>query len=242
MYPREEAAAWAPTDLPDLVLWLRADSIRGLSDGDKVTTWSDESGNNNDATASGDFRPDYKINILNGLPILRFYDGDPGQYMYANGIASSFAGTDVPLTFIMVVYVDDVINNDDGYFFMTLYKSGGGGGAHEIHLSDGAPGDVELSHIGAGGSLQNPSPRVGISQNQWLIFTHTFDSAGMAWYEDGTVKQSSPLSGAGACDFDSCTIGAADSLGYIYDYMKGKFNVHEFKKEFKKLLKKQLPF
>jgi hypothetical protein len=35
---------------PENTLWLKADQINGLNDGDPVTTWEDQSGNNNNAT------------------------------------------------------------------------------------------------------------------------------------------------------------------------------------------------
>lgn len=41
-----------PTDLANLELWLKADAITGLSNGDQITTvWPDSSGNGRDATA-----------------------------------------------------------------------------------------------------------------------------------------------------------------------------------------------
>lgn len=39
-----------PTDLPGLVQWLDADQETGLSDGDNVSSWTDQSGNGNHAT------------------------------------------------------------------------------------------------------------------------------------------------------------------------------------------------
>lgn len=75
--PRAAAALWAPTDLPGLVLWLDADAIAGLSDGDPVGTWSDQSGESNDFTQATTARkPTYKTSIQNGLPIVRFDGGD----------------------------------------------------------------------------------------------------------------------------------------------------------------------
>lgn len=44
---------WTPADLPDLELWLRADSLRqqGVQDGNSVPWWRDESGNERHALA-----------------------------------------------------------------------------------------------------------------------------------------------------------------------------------------------
>lgn len=66
-------AAFAPTDIAGCVLWLRADGITGLSDGDPVTTWADESGEGNDATqATTAKKPSYETGVLNGKPVVRF--------------------------------------------------------------------------------------------------------------------------------------------------------------------------
>lgn len=69
----EEAAGppggWLPPDVATLGLWLDAEQITGLSDGDPVTTWPDESGNARDAVAA--VNASYHVNVLNGLPVVR---------------------------------------------------------------------------------------------------------------------------------------------------------------------------
>ena len=63
----------APDDISGLVLWLKADEITGLSDGDGVSSWPDSSAENNDASqANAPDRPTYETNELNGLPVVRF--------------------------------------------------------------------------------------------------------------------------------------------------------------------------
>lgn len=53
------------------VMWLAADSITGKNDGDSVSTWNDQSGNNNNAVAVG-ASPVFRTNILNGKPVVQF--------------------------------------------------------------------------------------------------------------------------------------------------------------------------
>lgn len=65
-----EAGLGYPPKADLLQLWLRADSL-ALNDGDAVSTWTDESGNGNNATGSGSTRPLYKTNIVNGRPVVR---------------------------------------------------------------------------------------------------------------------------------------------------------------------------
>ncbi|WP_165851320.1 T9SS type A sorting domain-containing protein [Brumimicrobium aurantiacum] len=61
-------------------LWLKADNILGLSDGDPVITWEDQSGNNNDASNPSTVeRPIYSSNsAINGRPSIVF-DGSDDQ-------------------------------------------------------------------------------------------------------------------------------------------------------------------
>lgn len=60
-----------PLTIPNLVVWLRANTI-GLADNDPVSTWTDESGKGNNAVGVDTARPLYKTAIQNGLPIVRF--------------------------------------------------------------------------------------------------------------------------------------------------------------------------
>lgn len=63
--------AFTPTDIAGLQLWLKADSL-SLSDNDPISTWTDSSGNGNNATGTLTARPLYKTNIINSLPVVRF--------------------------------------------------------------------------------------------------------------------------------------------------------------------------
>lgn len=53
-------------DIAGLRVWLKADAITGLNDGDAISTWADSSGNGYDFTQMGDSRPLYKTGIQNG--------------------------------------------------------------------------------------------------------------------------------------------------------------------------------
>lgn len=62
-----------PSDISGLKLWLKADAITGLVDGNSVTTWNDSSGLGNNATQStAANKPTYKTNIIGGYPVVRF--------------------------------------------------------------------------------------------------------------------------------------------------------------------------
>jgi hypothetical protein len=62
-----------PDDIAGLQGWWKADAL-SLSDGDPVATWTDSSGEGNDAAGVGGARPLFKTAIQNGLPVVR-WDG-----------------------------------------------------------------------------------------------------------------------------------------------------------------------
>ncbi|MDD4082175.1 MAG: LamG domain-containing protein [Sphaerochaetaceae bacterium] len=62
-----------PASISNLALWISADSITGLTNGQSVSTWNDLSGNGRNFTqATGSKQPIYTTNIVNGLPVVRF--------------------------------------------------------------------------------------------------------------------------------------------------------------------------
>ena len=92
-YPGVSVPPFAPTDIAGLTLWLKADSIVGLNDGDAVSTWSDSSGNGNDGTqAVGANRPTYQTNEVNNLPAVQFVKV-PGQWLDFPSITAIAAWT-----------------------------------------------------------------------------------------------------------------------------------------------------
>lgn len=62
-----------PDSVAGLLLWLKADAILGLNDGDNVTSWVSSEGNaynfTKPAYVSG--FPTYQAGVLNGLPVVR---------------------------------------------------------------------------------------------------------------------------------------------------------------------------
>ncbi|HET7693685.1 MAG TPA: S8 family serine peptidase [Gemmatimonadota bacterium] len=69
-----------PGAIPGLTLWLRADGLTGLADGDPVGTWPDASGSCNHATqASASKRPTFRAAQVAGLPAVSFDAADDGM-------------------------------------------------------------------------------------------------------------------------------------------------------------------
>ena len=96
------------------ILWLSADNITGLADGNDITTWTDGSGNSNDLSQpDANFKPIYKTNILNGLPAVRF-NKDNGRIRRTNF-------TTFPTTAITEIYVNS--NNNESFEGILSYAS-----------------------------------------------------------------------------------------------------------------------
>jgi hypothetical protein len=66
-------AGTSPDSISNLKLWLKADAIGGLSDGNEVSLWEDSSTNNYDfSQGSPSLRPIYRTGIINNKPVVRF--------------------------------------------------------------------------------------------------------------------------------------------------------------------------
>ena len=85
--------AFSPTDIADLIVWLKADT--GISQsGGVVTSWADQSGQNNDFASSAGAEPTLISSEINSLPAVDFA-GD--KYMTAS-VNYTFTGQ----TFLIV--------------------------------------------------------------------------------------------------------------------------------------------
>lgn len=87
-----------PMYVSGLTLWLKADSLTSLNDGDPVATWSDSS-NLSEAFTEATNRPTYKASIINGKPVVRF-DGTNDKLTSASAI-SSFISNSAYTVFIV---------------------------------------------------------------------------------------------------------------------------------------------
>lgn len=100
-----------PASVSGLKLWLKADAIIGLVDGDLMTQWDDLSGNGYHYNASGGLRPAYKTNIANGKPAVLFSGAQ-----YLTGTARQNLLTSFHTIFIVAQATDVSLANSQ-YFF-----------------------------------------------------------------------------------------------------------------------------
>lgn len=116
-----------PVTIPDLLLWLKADAIEGLSDGDPVSTWVDSGTGGNDAIqATGGLKPLYKTGILNSLPAVRF-DGVDDRM--GGTFATSVAGRYSMMFVVKYITLDagrlNTIFNNLARFGLSVYTFSG---------------------------------------------------------------------------------------------------------------------
>jgi hypothetical protein len=182
------------------VLWLKADSITGLNDGDPISTWSDLSGSAKDGTAATTKRPTYKTNIQNSLPAVRFDGGD--RLDLAGG-----AWPDSPFT-IFAVYKST--NAADHQTIVGLGSSSAGfSDAYMTGLSI-------LSDKGQVGDKYN-DPTDGLTsaatlsnQNKFNVVTGVATGSGYKFRINGGVVSESNANGASANLYTKSCIGATD--------------------------------
>lgn len=99
----------SPADVSGLLLWYDANEITGLSDGDRVTSWADQSGNGNDAATNPgtQYHPLYRASGIGGMPAVEF-DGVNDHFELSLSEASG------PWTWFFVI---DGTPNSGGYLY-----------------------------------------------------------------------------------------------------------------------------
>lgn len=169
-----------PTDIPDCTVWLTAQAILGLNDGDRVVTWPDSSGNANDATtgAAESNRPVFKTNILNGLPAVRFASAAPETM-------------DLPDLFF-----------DDFDFFFLVKANPAGDYALVGRGSDASPqirwGQGGANKLSTFDGANNPlSDVLGVAQTDWSILEFRRSGNTVQFYQDGTLYNSGTMNASG---------------------------------------------
>lgn len=160
---------YSPTNIPNLKVWLKADSLV-LSDNDPVGTWTDSSGNSNSVTGVTTTRPLYKASIKNSLPVVRFDGTDDFLISSAFGAALSQPNT------IFLVAKHGGTND-------TLLVDGLAAGRHIIFRT----GDNWA--IYAGNTASN-----GAADTSFHVLSTVFNDTSSAIYVDGVGTTGIPAS------------------------------------------------
>lgn len=179
---RKGAAAWSPSDLANLEVWLKADA-GVLTDVDGVHTWEDQSGNGRDHTQStGPKKPDLIAARQNGLP-----------GVVADGLDDTLSATWVRGSGPMSVYY--VAEN--GYGNVEWFFSGSSAGNHPPAFVETGPG--QATWIGSSTWL---STSVGPTSPHLLGVSHAAGAQKMIWYSNAGAREEN----------DAADVNAAASL------------------------------
>ncbi len=92
-------AALAPGAINNLLLWLKADALQGLSDGQTATTWPDSSAGSYNFTATN--TPLYRTAVRSGLPALSFQAGDSDYFEFP--LTSALNPAEFTIAFVCAV-------------------------------------------------------------------------------------------------------------------------------------------
>jgi len=160
----------APSVFGSLLLWLEADAIAGLNDGDPVALWEDLSGNDNDAQqATASKKPIYKTNMLNGKPAVQ-----------SNGTSHEMA----------IPNMDNVTNIT---FFAVMNRSTSGHDSLIVSTNDGgwiqswqsASGDKPtFGKVGSG--VDSATSTISTSDG-WVLMSIVVGATNVDFYKNGTV-------------------------------------------------------
>jgi len=171
-------------------------------DGDEVTTWSDQTVNDNDAVEiSGAGSPTYKTRLIECLPAVRF-ESSEDDALGADGVAAALDGSDVPFTLIAVKR-DRTAGEQTAW---GLDDAGVSGGAESL-FGNSVDGVTRRDDTEAGdANLDYPNSSV------FEVVSYVFDGTDAEIYVNGVLADSGPAD-VGTCSFDAFTIGAARQPG-----------------------------
>jgi len=185
-----------PTMLPNLTLWLRADSLTNL-DGVKVSSWTDSSGSGNTTTqGTGANQPTFHTNRINLMPAVTF-DGSATRMATPSFLSSAY---DKAFTFIQVA-------NKVGTSLRVTSAAGG------TQWFSGREPNSGYYYQPFGGTIISSPP---FDNTQPCIETFRYDGTNVTLRINGVTVQTSPQSGNLGLS-GALTIGDLAAGGFTWD-------------------------
>ena len=166
--------AMAATDA-DVVLWLKADAITGLSDGDTLTSWPDSStGYNNDgSTILG--TPTWEDGELNTKPVVRFTPAGTDEVR----VPDTDNSLDLKDWTILTVFASD------GSAAGTMMAKGGPNWNYLVYHRTGAGTGTEIQYSGPGGQAWARDDNGLVTAHQIGVMWHDDSADDLRVYVDG---------------------------------------------------------
>ena len=166
-----------------LRLWLEADAITGLTNGEAVTAWPD-SVNGYNATNSGVLCPTWQTNQINGKPVVRF----DGFTNYLQNAAYTHGANDVTL-FVVAKRNGNPVSGYHNIFVggPATYKSGTGspGNYYQIY-ADGATMELRANAVTIGAI--NSGVKFTNTTFQILASWKSYAASSNEFFIDGTSR------------------------------------------------------
>jgi hypothetical protein len=177
---------FTPADLPGLTGWFRGSNI-GVSDGASVSTWSDESGNENDANqVTSVNQPVFRaIGGANSLPCVEFNKSVDNQYLTIAGIAPTFAGSPSNFTFFVVSALTDLDLDNFNYTILSATRNTSNTVHEQFTVSDTPEYVYRESDDAPGGHGGAISSAADLVANTFEIFTVETDPTSATFYRGG---------------------------------------------------------
>jgi hypothetical protein len=182
-----------PDSLPGLVSWFKADSITGVVDGGTVTSWSDDSVNNNDLTSRGG-TPFYVASdpLFNNRPVVRFNNS---SYLFRSNPTGLPVGSQAMTTYVVGTW-DGTTGNHNMFAWGANTTTGKRWGIG----SNGASG-ILFESIGIGSSFRYIEANAPFAFSMSYTAGTSYSSAttylnGMAFtgaFIDGTPSLPNPI-------------------------------------------------
>ena len=194
-------SAHAAISMTNLRVWLRADAITGLSDGDPVAAWTDQSGNtNNAAQAASGNRPTYQTSGLNGLPTVRF-DGVDDHFLIASN-----AGLEPQALSIFAVVVPTTPGHSNGRdVFVKNHTGAPPYASYGIDLVGGDRWQMVSSHNGI--FTPRPGSATEVLGQPDLLSGVWNAGPNMTLHVDGAQTMTSNVTGSIAYNSDPISVG-----------------------------------
>lgn len=200
-------AAFVPTDVANLAFWFKADQIGG-TDGDALTTWSDQSGNSRNITqATAAKKPTYKDNgtdNLNGKPVV-FFDG-----------TDDWLKTSAEVSWPTAYSVFWVVKTSTGF---TAYPMAANGSTTELTFQFDSATLWKVNGTNTS-NTNNGQDSATITSGAWTVLSGMVRETTAELYAQGVTGGSTARTGTNNSGNAHLTLGAYDgTFGYLNGYV-----------------------
>jgi hypothetical protein len=196
------------------ILWTRSEDLSSLSNGDRISTWTDNSGNSNDLTqGTSAYQPEYVTNVQNGFPVVRFNQ--------TNGRIRKTSFSDFPTSAITAFVVNKNNSESNDGILSYATSSANGGNDFLIYNSDNIAIYRDNANVASSQSSNN---------NAWHIIDVSWTSSGggVELWKDNASAFTSTLSNGVNITSGGCLAIAGEQDAVDGNYVSGQAHFGDF--------------